>query len=243
MNNLDISSLLVFFVTVIVLTLLTLLGRKLFKKYGGQDELLKVVLGSVLSFLALLIGFCMSIAIAGFNDSQTAERQEALSIHSAYLYSDLLSENKQIAKDTIKEYLYLRIKFYKSGNHLIGEQSQKKQIVLWNIFVEEAKKKNISPMNSSLGSINHLIETQKTTTSLWRTNVPILAWCIIYFLSGAACIILGYNIKAYDRILVIIIFPIILSTVFFIIQQIDTPNESLIGIDSSDLESVYSQIK
>lgn len=243
MDTLDTFSVLVFFVTTFIFTLLILLGRKLFKKYGGQDDLLKIVLGSVLSFLALLIGFCMSIAIAGFNDSQAAERKEALSIYSAYLYSDLLTENNQAAKNTIKEYLDLRIQFYKSGNQLVGEQSQQKQIVLWNIFSEAVKKNDVASMNSSLSSINHLIESQKTTTSLWRTNVPILAWCIIYFLSGAACLILGYNIKAYDKILVIIIFPIILSAVFFIIQQIDTPNESLVGVDSSDLESVYLQIK
>lgn len=99
----------------------------------------------------------------------------------------------------MKEYLDLRVKFYESGDRAVNEESEQRQVLLWNIFVGELKENNVNVFG--LNSINKLIESQKMAVSLWANNVLALAWFIIYFLSGGACLILGYNMRVHDNLL------------------------------------------
>ncbi|WP_434779733.1 hypothetical protein [Neisseria sp. Ec49-e6-T10] len=245
MDYFDIYAALIFLGTIIILTALSLIGREMAKrnKVNKEDALLNLILNTVLSFLALLLGFCMSIAISGFDESQAAERNEALAIQSAYMYADLLGEKTPSAQNMIKEYLDLRIQYYKDGDSTINEHSQQQQMLLWQIVAEELNKHNPAPINSTLDAINHMMTTQKIAVSLWGNTVPILAWFIIYFLAGIACVILGCNIKIHRHILAYCIFPIILSTAFFIIQQIDSPGKSLVKVSTKDLINLAQEIK
>src|SRR5690625_3659744 len=112
-----IDSLVLFIVTLLLLIMAAYGGKFIFKRRQEraqlEDEEAKLVLGALLSFVGLLLGFALTVAIGGYSERLATEESEAIAIASAMQSTQLLNPKEQRrAEQFIKQYLEARIAFF-----------------------------------------------------------------------------------------------------------------------------------
>src|SRR5690625_5690846 len=109
MTDTPINSLALFVATLILLVVAAYGGKLIFKRRleraEVEDEEAKLVLGALLSFLGLLLGFVLTIAIGGYTDRLATEENEVIAIGSALQRTQLLvePERKQRSEEHTSE--------------------------------------------------------------------------------------------------------------------------------------------
>lgn len=258
LNNTAISSLMLFTITLILLLIACYGGKYLFQRRQGKDNIgdteTSIVLGAILSLLALMIGFVLSIAIQGFDERQKTEQSEAIAIGSAYQYSKLFdTEHQLVAQQLLDQYLAARIEFFTHDNPetitAIKGQSLALQSQLWNIIVE--LNNNLPPLQTNIQGLriqnlstvmtayNQLYASQQNTYASWKVKIPNAAWLLLITFAFFTNMLIGYNIRGTKgRNWLMLILPILTTLSLFIIADIDTPGEGIINFNPTNLLSM-----
>lgn len=246
LNELLMSSTFVFLGMFVLLSSAAYAGKYLLKNHRTNlnDDQAKIVLGAILSLLGLLIGFVLSISIAGYNDRQKTEENEMVMIGVALQRTQLLtSPQQEKAEKLLHEYLDTRIEFFKSKNQLENKNwktaSIEKQNDLWKIAVIEANKTPTPVMASVLTAYNDLYISQEKTTVSWRDQIPNIVWSLLIFFAIVSNFLIGYNARKEQGInLLILILPFLMALALFIIAEIDIPGQGVIHVTPDDLLSL-----
>lgn len=246
LNNLPMSSAIVFGGIFVLLSSAAYAGKYIFKKHQNSlnDDQVKIVLGAILSLLGLLIGFVLSISINGYNDRQKTEENEMVVIGSAIQRTQLLSlPQREKAQELLHEYLDARIEFFKSDSQLDNKNwrsiSAEKQNKLWEIAVIEAKKTPNPVTTSILTAYDNLYISQEKTTVSWRYQIPDIVWGLLIFFAAVSNFLIGYNARKDQEVnLLILVLPFLITLALFIIAEIDIPGKGVIHVTPDDLLSL-----
>ncbi|MCG9965605.1 hypothetical protein [Shewanella cutis] len=245
------DSIALFFGTFTALFISALIGNKIIgiKKSKHDDgegvEDFRVILGATLSLLGLIIGFTLSMSIAGFNTRQAAEENEAFVIRTGYMRADLLpKESSALMKFTIKKYLQKRIDSYdllSSENSNFNLEVIKLQRKMWDIVVNETKN-NTTPITSLVVSnINEIVLAQQKTLAGWRHQIPYAAWFLLISTAIICNILVGYNArKVKGKAGLLLILPTMISLSFLMISEIDAPGRGVIKVSPTNLQSLIT---
>jgi len=253
LNNTTISSFMLFIITLILLLLACYGGKYLFQRRQGKDNLgdseTSIVLGAILSLLALMIGFVLSISIQGFDERQKTEQNEAIAIGSAYQYSQLLdAENKMQVQQLLDQYLAVRIDFFSiKPNNSISELKSRSlalQSKVWNIIVKLNDQPSKLNLSTIMSTYNELYASQQKTYASWKVKIPNAAWLLLITFAFATNMLIGYNIRGMKgHNWLILILPILTTLALFIIADIDTPGEGIINFTPDNLVSIKQQLE
>ncbi|WP_392565593.1 hypothetical protein RHO15_08340 [Utexia brackfieldae] len=245
LNSASINSVFLFVVALVLLFISAYIGKYFFKKRHGNNVLVddetNIVLGAILSLLALLIGFVLSISIQGYNERQKTEENEAISIGVAAQYTQLLTpEQQQTTKTLLVEYLDARVVFFKSGmsqeNQYWQAISFQKQAELWDFMTTEVAPKEHASINVILSAFSNLYVSQQNTLASWKHHVPNAAWFLLIVFAICANILIGYNIRGLKgKNWLIFLLPLLTTLALFIIAEIDTPGEGVIHVVPDNL--------
>lgn len=259
LNNTTISSLMLFIITLILLLIACYGGKYLFQRRQGKDNIgdteTSIVLGAILSLLALMIGFVLSIAIQGFDERQKTEQSEAIAIGSAYQYSELFDlEQQQLAEQLLDQYLAVRIAFFihdtADSTSIIKQQSLTIQSQLWNIVIQLNKNLTaqqglrIQNLSTVMAAYNQLYASQQNTYASWKVKIPNAAWLLLITFAFFTNMLIGYNIRGTKgRNWLMLILPILTTLSLFIIADIDTPGEGVINFSPTNLLSIKQDLQ
>ncbi len=244
-NDSPIDSILLFVITFVLLILSAYIGKYIFKRKSGHEEVAddeaKIILGAILSLLGLLIGFVLSISINGYNNRQQTEENEAIAIGTAYQRAQLLNaDDRNKASQLLQQYLEARIEFFKSG--ISDENSQwrmfslEKQNQLWEIAVKEANQSPNPVVASVLTAFSDLYLSQQKTMASWRHQIPNATWFLLIFFAICSNVLIGYNIRGTKgKNWLILILPSLTTLALFMIAEIDVPGEGMIHVVPDDL--------
>ncbi|WP_392552953.1 hypothetical protein RHO14_03545 [Orbus wheelerorum] len=253
LNNTTISSFVLFIITLMLLLLACYGGKYLFQRRQGKDNLddteTSIVLGAILSLLALMIGFVLSISIQGFDERQKTEQNEAIAIGSAYQYSKLLDPKSQIqVKQLLDQYLAVRIDFFMADpndsindlkNHSLALQSE-----VWDIIVKLNNASSKTDLSLVMSAYNELYSSQQKTYASWKVKIPNAAWLLLITFAFFTNMLIGYNIRGMKgHNWLMLILPILTTLALFIIADIDTPGEGIINFTPSNLVSIKQQLE
>jgi|SRR5690625_4195277 len=248
MNHKPIDSLLLLGVTLVLLLLAAYGGKYVFKRRyehaAVEDDEAKLVLGALLSFLMLLVGLVLTIAIGGYTDRLSSEENESIAVGVAMQHTQLLSAApQQQANELLRDYLDARIEFFNSGvgpdNHHWWQQSLQLQGQLWSLAVLQAQAQPNSIHSKVLESYSQLYETLQRTKANWRHHIPVVGWWVLLACAFFANGLIGYNIRGIKGENWLIIFlPLLTTAAFYIIAEIDLPGEGLIRVLPDGLSSL-----
>jgi hypothetical protein len=200
-----------------------------------------IIRTAALTLLGLIIGFTFAMAITRYDQRKNLEEAEANAIGTEYARADLLpSEGAAKVRELLRKYVDLRIAFYRarSGTELdqINADTGKLQDELWSAVVRAVTPQRSAVEALAVSGMNDVLNSQGYTQAAWWNRIPVAAWALMGIIAIACNLLFGYGARrsGYTSI----VLPIIVSTAFLLIADIDSPRAGIIRVSQEDLVAV-----
>ncbi|MCB5205515.1 hypothetical protein LH464_24040 [Neorhizobium sp. T786] len=224
-------------------------GGRLVKKRDAAESMdeFRLILGAVLSLLGLVIGFTLSMSIAGYNSRQAAQEAEASSINSAYLRAGLLEKTYTAPLRTaLLQYLKKRVEYYNGQSN--GRVSKREEAIsvqneLWERTVSAVAGQQTAITSLVVTGVNDVISSQKRAQAGWKNQIPLPAWLLLFVIALCCCVMIGYSVgNVRKRGILLLILPSMISLSFVMVAEIDSPGEGMIRVNGHDLYELHRSL-
>lgn len=233
----------VFVISLAAQWLAAFIGSQLRRRVGplgkaGHEDI-EIVLGATLTLLALIIGFSFSMAVTRYDQRKNCEEAEANAIGTAFLRADLLPAGDAVhVRELLKKYLDLRIAFYEaSAPQQIAKITADTQNKLWQAILPAVNAHPTPNAALVVAGINDALSTQGNTQAAWLNRLPAGVWAIMGLMVVATNVLIGVSERR-RGVLILLILPVVISTAFLLIADIDEPRGGLIHVLPHNLIAV-----
>jgi hypothetical protein len=193
------------------------------------------------TLLALIIGFSFSMAVTRYDQRKNYEEAEANAIDTAFLRADLLpGDDAAHLRDLLKKYLDLRIAFYAADPQRIAKitaDTANMQDKLWQAILPAANAHPTPIAALAVAGINDVFDAQGNAQAAWLNRLPTGVWAIMGLIALATNVLIGVSERR-KGMLLLLNLPVIISTSFLLIADIDNPRGGLIHILPHNLIAV-----
>lgn len=245
--------LLVFLITLITLWLAEWLGsRLLFQERvdGDRSESSdSVIQGSVLTLLALLIGFSFAMAVNRYDLRKNYEEAEANAIGTEFLRAGFLpDDDAEKARNLLRLYLDQRLRFYtirdatqlQHANALTSALQEQ----LWNIVQRNATSQPNVVLALVAVGMNDVLNSEGYTQAAWWNRIPSAAWLFMLMVAICSNVLIGYAVrKSHSERRMLFVLPLVVAASFMLIADIDSPRGGLIRVDPHNLIRLAESIR
>jgi small nuclear ribonucleoprotein (snRNP)-like protein len=189
------------------------------------------------------LAFTFSGTLSRFENRTNLVLKEANAIGTAYLRLDLLPKSdRDKLRPLYKEYVQSRIDFFENyENRQLSnakfQQGLKLQGQIWEIAnASVLETKNPGIITLVLGSTNEVIDVANERLQATRNRPPAIVYVLLFTLSLASAFLVGQSMSANQRrpISYMVMFCVTISTITFIILDLEYPRLGLIKIDIGD---------
>ena len=249
---LDYPLLLLFPISFLTLAVATWFGSRVASRstiLRESPEDFSVIQTATLTLLGLIIGFTFSMALNRYDQRKNLEEEEANAIGTAYLRADLIDEpGAARLRDVLKRYTAERLGNYTTRDaatlRAIEDRTAKLQNDMWKI-VRDGAAAQPNPLRAlAVASINDVINSQGYTQAAWWNRIPHGAWILMGLLAVCANVLVGLGAKGTSAPLrITIVFPLIISAVFFLVADIDAPRGGVIRVAPQNLNALIESLK
>lgn len=208
-------------------------------------NLTNTIQAGMLGLLALILGFTFNMALQRYNNRSHAVIQEANTIGTALLRTQLLPEPYDtVSHQLLQQYINLRLEVSNTDYAMVSEQqrldnvTRKKQQEIWIVAIKAAR---IDPRSVTTGyyisSLNNMIDAHGEYNALLQLHVPeviLFLLFIIFIMSGA---LMGYasGLGRKRTSVPALVMTILICLMVFIIIDLDRPKKGLIKVDQRSM--------
>ena len=253
MKNIMNSPLLVLALSLVVLWLSTRLGVSFRKKRQSPEEDdhedFVLIVSATLTLLALIIGFSFSMAISRYDQRKNYEESEANAIGTEYVRADFLpASDASRVRALLRNYLDQRVLFYTTRDEQqrrqIDASTAQLQTELWSVVQAPAAAQPTPLLALVVSGMNDLLNAQGYTQAAWWNRIPIAAWCLMVAIATFSNLLIGYGARrAKAHELLLLVLPLVVSTAFFLIADIDSPRGGVIRVRPQNLVSLAESLR
>ncbi|MGE5202358.1 MAG: hypothetical protein ACM3O6_09870 [Acidobacteriota bacterium] len=202
---------------------------------------------ATLTLLALIIGFSFSMAVSRYDQRKNYEEAEANAIGTEYVRADLLpTDIASRVRELLRKYVDQRIAFYETRDELIlsrvDVETAKLQAELWSAILPVAKSEPTPVTALAISGMNDVLNSQGYTQAAWWNRIPVAAWVLMVLIAISCNMLIGYSERRKGSRLLAIL-PVVLSTSFFLIADIDSPRLGVIHVLPHNLIALADSIK
>jgi hypothetical protein len=243
---------LVFAVAIVALWFASLAGSWLRRRNpvagDERDEHLDVILAANLTLLALIIGFSFSMATNRYDQRKNFEEAEANAIGTEILRADLLPPaDAANVRTLLGVYLDQRIVFYIDHDDAhrapIDQRTSQLQAELWAAVRGSATAQPAPVAALVLAGMNDVINSQGYAQAAFWNRIPVAAWWLMAAVALCSNVLFGYRSrKGKAAGMLALVLPLVLSTAFLLIADIDAPRHGLIRVSPQNLESLAKSL-
>ena len=242
-----------FLVSFVVLCYSPRIGKSLLDLRGSLDEEFRedfgVILAATLTMLALLVGFCFSMAISRYDQRKNYEEAEANAIGTEYLRADLLpSEDAMKVQTLLRDYLDQRVLFYTTRGsqqvQKVNARTRELQSDLWSSLLPIVKTQP-TPIAALIASgMNDVLNSEGYTQAAWSNRIPTSAWLLLITIAICSNVMIGFSAHRFknERYLLGII-PLVTAIAFLLIADIDSPRGGIIRVEAQNLERLVESLR
>jgi hypothetical protein len=209
----------------------------------------QLVLAATLTLLGLIIGLTFSMATSRYDQRKNLEEAEANVIGTEYLRTELLPAADRVkVRALMKAYAEQRVESYASMDRAeiatIKERTAALQNELW-LAVATAAAASPTPVNAlAVAGMNEVISAQGDVQAAWWNRIPLAAWLLMIAIAVAANVLIGYIARSLMRNrLLPLVLPLVASTAFYLIADIDSPRGGLIRVVPQNLTAVVKAMQ
>ena len=209
---------------------------------SAERETFTTVVAATLTLLGLLLGFCFSMAISRYDQRKDYEAAEANAIGTEYMRAGLLpTAAEEKVRGLLKQYTHQRIRFYVERQEAnlakIDDDTIQLQDSMWST-VESAAARQPTPIVAlTVTGMNDVLNSQGYTQAAWKNRIPVAAWGLMAAIAFGCCALVGYSAHE-ARTSALAILPVVVSTAFFLIADVDSPRHGIIRVTPQNLMSV-----
>jgi hypothetical protein len=87
-----------------------------------------------------------------------------------------------------------------------------------------------------------VLNSQGYTQAAWWNRIPLAAWGLMGLIAIACNLLLGYGERS-ERLLLLLVIPVVVSISFLLIADIDSPRGGVIRVIPDNLISLSRSIK
>jgi hypothetical protein len=238
-------------VTLLLLWLATRVGAYFGKLHPDPQNLdhddFNLILGATLTLLGLIIGFTFSMAVSRYDQRKNYEEQEANAIGTEYVRLDALPEpDAENVRTLLRDYVGQRIIYYTTRRPDRLRDTRKKtldlQSSLWAGVASPAVARPTPVAALVLSGMNDVLNSEGYSEAAWRNRIPAPAWILQILIAIFCNLVLGYRAHGKNPRLFWIL-PIVLSTCFFLIADIESPRGGAILIGAQNLQTLADSMR
>jgi hypothetical protein len=252
MPNLTDYPWLVFGLALVMLWLCAQLGAALRRRQEAHGprapETFTIVLTASLTLLGLIIGFTFSMAVSRYDMRKNYEAEEANAIGTQYLRAGLLSPGDAATmRMLLRSYLDQRILLYHNPDEHsraeIRQRTAQLERQLWATAQRAAITQPSALTALAAAGLNDVLNSQSYTQAAWWNRIPSAAWLLMWLIALLCNVMVGYAASgATARSLLLLLLPLLLSTAFLLIADMDSPRGGVIRVRAQNLLSLSEQI-
>ena len=252
MSNVTFHPLLIFVLSFAALWLTAWVGAWRRKKAREQEAEFRddfgVILAATLTLLALIIGFSFSMATTRYDQRKNYEEQEANAIGTEYLRADLLSPvDAAKMRSLLRRYLDQRILFYTVHDEeelrQISVRTVQLQTELWAAVKPAAAEQPTPVVALVIAGVNDVLNAQGYTQAAFWNRIPIAAWGLMMAIAICCNLLFGYGLRSKARAKLLVVLPIVISTAFMLVSDIDTPRHGIVRVSPQNLVSLAESLR
>ena len=225
------------------------LGRFIQKNTDDEvKSLTGAIQGSILGLLALLLGFTFSMSMQRYDSRVMSLVSESNAIGTTVLRAQLLPspyDNQSLS--LLERYIDNRIAISAiditrdEERMAFDKNTQQLQKQLWGIAIQSVKIEPVAVTSGNyLTALNEMIDAQSQRNAFLITRVPDVVLILLFtvFLSSGA--ILGYSSGLCGKRVLAptLLVSFLLSTIVFIILDLDRPKRGYIKVDQNNLKEL-----
>jgi hypothetical protein len=205
------------------------------------------ILPGALTLLGLIIGFAFSMAVSRYDQRKNYEEAEANAVGTEYVRADLLPDAEAArVRELLAKYVEQRILFYRVRDpdqlKQIDQETTDLQSALWSAVAKPATAEPTPVAALAVSGMNDVLNSQGYTQAAWWNRIPAGAWALMALVATACNLLLGYSeLRAARAILVVL--PLIVTTAFFLIADIDSPRGGIIRVAPQNLIALSQTLK
>lgn len=208
---------------------------------AAEREDFKVVQTATLTLLALLIGFCLSMAVGRYDQRKNLEEAEANAIGTEYARADLVGgANAPLIKRDLAQYAHLRFADFLTRDPKelarIGQDTVALQSRLWSAATQVAKEQPTPIGALVVSGMNDVLNSQDYSEAARINRIPIGAWALMMVIAFAGCVVQGFGAQGKLRAgLFVMLLPLTVSLSLALIADIDSPRGGVIHVQPQNL--------
>ena len=205
----------------------------------GERNDLNTKKTATLTLLALIVGFSFSMAVTRYDQRKNYEEEETNAIGTEYARADLLpAEDAKRVHEPLRQYLDQRIAFYSTGDqrpiNQINAETAKLQAELWSAVLSGANTQPTAVRALAVSGMNDVLNSQSYTQAAWLNRIPVAAWSLMGLVAISCNILIGYSERR-RAIHLLFVLPVVISTSFLLIADIDSPRGGIIRVQPPNL--------
>jgi CDP-diglyceride synthetase len=200
--------------------------------------------GAVIGVLALLLAFTLSMAITRDENRRRLVLDEADSIGTTYLRSQLLPEPYAAqAAEVLRQYVDNRLEFYNAGVdearfNAANDQALELHDRLWAIAAAASAQDNRAiPTGLFVESLNETIDLQSMRLAATRNTVPETVLLLLFAVAIATAAIVGYNsgLSNQRHLFAALTLIVLITLIIWVLIDLDRPRRGLILVSQQSM--------
>ncbi len=206
-----------------------------------------IILAAALTLLGLVIGFTFSMAVSRYDQRKNYEAEEANAIGTEYVRAGLLPAVEAAnVRALLRKYLDQRLLFYhnrdKQKFQKVDADTAQLQNELWTAVETHAAVQPTPVVALTVSGMNDVLNAQGYTQAAWLNRIPIAGWDLLILIAILCNMLVGYRAQR-TNVLLFLILPLVVSISFFLIADIDSPNQGTIRVHPQNIESLSHSLR
>ncbi|MEI6915808.1 MAG: hypothetical protein WCL39_11800 [Armatimonadota bacterium] len=203
-----------------------------------------LILGGVLTLLALLLGFTYSMSEARFETRRQLVVEEANAIGTTYLRAKTLADpqNSEI-QALLRQYAALRVHISQDMGEnprtiaAVDRQTKRLQDMIWSRGAVLARENPDPVITLFLNSLNEMIDLHASRLAAFRNRVPLPIYIVLFATSAIVLWLLGYYFGSLSRRMLTLSLPLVflVACVMWLIMDLDQPTRGAIKASQQSL--------
>jgi hypothetical protein len=226
-------------------------GRMKAGSDGIERADIALILGAVLTLLALLLGFTYAMSEGRFEARRQLVVEEANAIGTAYLRAKTLPEPRSSEiQELLRQYTALRadiprtMKDDPENMREMDKRTKELHGVLWSHAAALARD-NPSPVIAVfLETLNDMIDLHSKRLAAFRNRVPFPIYLVLFVVSAVTLCLVGYYFGSHGwraRILTTMV-ALLVASVMWLIMDLDQPVRGRITASQQSLYDLHQDL-
>lgn len=211
---------------------------------GVERADIAVILGAVLTLLALMLGFTYAMSQSLYETRRQLVVDEANAIGTTYLQAKALPEPRSSEiQELLRQYVALRVEVTKIADvtpekiREVDNLTKQLHSLIWSHAAALARESPNPIVSVFLQSLNEMIDLHTKRLAAFRNRVPFSVYLVLFIVSAITLSLAGYyfGTSRQKRRTLSVMLVLLVVTVMWLILDLDQPARGLIRASQQSL--------